>query len=316
MDTVEEQPVDSISDDLRSSFEEFDNSNEDVSTEDVDSEVSSEAAEVSTEESPEVQKLLPPEHWSQEDKDTFSSAPRDVQEWALKRHREMEGDYTRKSQEIADFKKAWEPVAEFYSPYMDQLRQSGMTPYDHIQRLANADLMMNQDPINGIQQIAQMYGIDLNNLNQESDNPEYDSLRQELAQLRNSITHEQQVSAQRQQKTILEQIESFAGETGEDGLLRPYFDEVMEDLVTLAQADRAAGREPELQSLYDRAVWANPSTREKILAAQKDAEMKKAEEEAKAKAAQAKRASQSISGNPGTSVNTDLSLRDLIKSQM
>lgn len=93
-------------------------------------------------------------------------------------------------------------------------------------------------------------------------------------------------------------------------------------MTRLAIAARTRGEAvPPLDELYDQAVWANPSTRAKILEAknaadqaQRTAKESKRIEEAKAKAAKAKRAGSSVTGNlgPGQSAgssNDSASLR-------
>ena len=131
------------------------------------------------------------------------------------------------------------------------------------------------------------------------------------------------VANERQAQTneINRQIADFANTQGADGnLLHPYFAEVEQDMAILAQLDRAQGGTPQLQDLYDRAVWARPSTREKLLGSQRDAEAKRAAEERKAKAEAAKRAAVSVSGAPGPGqapqTNPDRSLRDEIRANL
>ena len=131
------------------------------------------------------------------------------------------------------------------------------------------------------------------------------------------------VANERQAQTneINRQIADFANANGADGnLLHPYFAEVEQDMAILAQLDRAQGGTPQLQDLYDRAVWARPSTREKLLGSQRDAEAKRAAEERKAKAEAAKRAAVSVSGAPGPGqapqTNPDRSLRDEIRANL
>jgi hypothetical protein len=91
-------------------------------------------------------------------------------------------------------------------------------------------------------------------------------------------------------------------------------------MTSLAHFERSQGRTPVLQDLYDRALWANPSTREKQLALQQQAEAKRAAEERRAKAEQARRAGSSVTGapSPGQAASTpaDMSLRDTIKANM
>uniref|UniRef100_A0A6M3KUZ4 Uncharacterized protein n=1 Tax=viral metagenome TaxID=1070528 RepID=A0A6M3KUZ4_9ZZZZ len=52
--------------------------------------------------------LEAPRHWTAADKETFTSLPRESQDFLLRRHREMEGDYTRGKQSIAEEARALE----------------------------------------------------------------------------------------------------------------------------------------------------------------------------------------------------------------
>jgi hypothetical protein len=117
-----------------------------------------------------------------------------------------------------------------------------------------------------------------------------------------------------------DQIQTFANEMRDGQLRHPFFAELEAEMTSLAQFDRTQGRAPVLEDLYDRALWATPSTREKQQAAQRDAEAKQAAEERKAKSEQARRAGSSITGAPGPGQSAqaanDLSLRDTIKANM
>lgn len=264
-----------------------------------------------------------PEHWSAADKELFESAPEEIRQWLLDRHKSMEGDYTRKTQEISDFRRSWEPVQEMYAPYMDQLHQAGLTPQQHIERLVNADLLLNTDPIQGIQHVAQMYGIDLSQIGehhgaQQEVSPEVLELRNELNGLKGQIMSREQAQAQERHNAIVSEIETFAEAKDEQGqVAHPHFDEVIDDMMSLARAERAAGREPNLSDLYDKACWSNTSVRKKLLDAEKTAQQAKAEEEARAKAAKAKKASRSVSGSPsGQTPTDDLDLREQLERQL
>jgi hypothetical protein len=146
-------------------------------------------------------------------------------------------------------------------------------------------------------------------------------LQQRLQALENRT---QQAEAERiaaAQRAAGEQIQNFANEKdGEGQLTHPFFAELEAEMTSLAHFERSQGRTPVLQDLYDRALWANPSTREKQLALQQQAEAKRAAEERRAKAEQARRAGSSVTGapSPGQAASTpaDMSLRDTIKANM
>jgi hypothetical protein len=88
-------------------------------------------------------------------------------------------------------------------------------------------------------------------------------------------------------------------------------------VVVLAQADRAAGKTPDIADLYERACWQNPSIREKLISDTKTDEQRKAVEEKRKRAAKAKKASKSVSSSSGSGAPKtaeDESVRDSIRA--
>ena len=125
--------------------------------------------------------------------------------------------------------------------------------------------------------------------------------------------HRQQLAAYHQHQQagqrVMNEIDQFAAATDNAGAtLHPYFKEVEDDMTRLALAAQArGGTPPPLSELYDQAVWANPSTRAQLLAANRaadEAQRAAAEEKRKAdvraKAEQSRRAGASVSGAPGS----------------
>ena len=52
--------------------------------------------------------LEAPQHWAEADKEVFNTLPRESQDFLLRRHKEMEGDYTRGKQSLAEEARAIE----------------------------------------------------------------------------------------------------------------------------------------------------------------------------------------------------------------
>lgn len=340
MGTVEEQSAGkTLNEDLAAAFENYEEEDEqETGVEEESSEVSEGDEEGNSddgggerEDSPEESEseeseeqasaedsLEPPDHWSAADKETFSKAPKEVQEWALRRHKEMEADYTRKTQEIAEFKRDYEPIEQMFAPHKSYLRTQGLTPADVVQRWHAAEQFLTEQPVEAIKWLAGNYGVDINQLAQQEQpaDPQIQQLNQKIAGLESQLTERQQAEVQQRQSQIMDQIQSFASETDEAGNpARPYFNDVMEDMVSLARAEQAAGRTPVLKDLYDKAVWANPQVREQVLSAQRKAAEEKQAQEARAKAAAAKKAAKSVSGQPSGSTpsSDDLGLRESLE---
>ena len=147
------------------------------------------------------------------------------------------------------------------------------------------------------------------------------ALHQRLTALETETQRQRDERAAAAHRAAGDQIAAFANEKdGEGNLTHPFFAELEAEMTSLAQVELNQGRAPVLADLYDRALWATPSTREQHLASQRDAEARRAAEERRAKAEQARRAGSSVTGAPGpgqTRAETgNLSLRDQIKANM
>lgn len=268
--------------------------------------------------------LEPPVHWSAADKESFKKAPADVQEWALRRDRDMTADYTRKTTEIADFRKTWGPVHEMFAPHIAQ----GTNPAPLIQSWAQVASQLQQNPRQAIEQLAKQYGVDLTPPKTDDiwgsadqkpatiQDPRVGELQQQLQMVTGHLQQRDQLDKQLKQQTFENQIRDFAEKKTETGdPANPYFEELIPDMMQLAQAVQAAGQEPQINELYDRALWANPSTREKTLASQRAAAEKKAQDEAIAKAKKAKQAGKSVGGSSvDTAAPAKKSLREELES--
>lgn len=280
-----------------------------------------------------------PAHWSEADKTAFKNAPPDVQAAWLRRDKEMTADYTRKTQDIADLRRDYDPVRAMLTPYMDQIRAAGMTPATLIQNWHNAELALMSGPDRAIPLVANLvrtYKLDPHAIARALgvsvatpergvtqpapvDAPAHVALPPEVQQrldlLERTANESAQFTRQMQQQRIAEQqnrvmntITEFREAKDQSGaLLHPHYDELEEDMIALLTAERARGIEPTLADLYSKAVWANPSTRQKLLdaqtaalEAQRKAEQDRAAAEARAKAANAKKAASPVTGAPGS----------------
>jgi hypothetical protein len=334
--TVEVQPADdSISADLAASFNNYEEVDEQNETEQIDQEseqIESEAETGDTEEGVDSEaeqdntsdQILAPEHWPQEDKDRFNALNelgeqgKEAQQWMLDRHKAMEADYTRKTQEIADFKRNWSDLDQAIQPYVEGLKQAGVTPAQYFMNLGKADQFLQQDPEAAIQWLADKYGVNLGNYGGEKtpESQEISSLKKQINELRQGIDQDKQSQYQTEVNTQIEKIQSFMDAKDESGaLMHPFAEDVINDMIILANAQRSQGKNPDLNDLYEQAVWANPVTRDKKLTADKQAEEKKRSAEARAKAAKSKKAQKIVASSGASSPDSDLSLRDEIASQ-
>jgi hypothetical protein len=239
-----------------------------------------------------------PEHWSAEDKATFAKLPAEGQSFLLKRHGEMEAEFTRKSQASAgavQFTQALAPV--FNDPQIAaSLRQSGVNPAQAVHEWASWHKMgtspNQQDKFTLLVNLTQRMGLDPARIfsalsNNPPPNPmglspedlkdpavKYiaDHLGKTTSEL-NAIRGELQQRTQREQQAREEWglrsartgIDGFADEKSKDGRpLRPHFDTVLPLIIDLFKANPKR----DLAEAYDAACWSHPEVRKQLLAAE------------------------------------------------
>lgn len=294
------------------------------------------------EQTPSAEKALQPHpNWSKEAKEAFAKADPFSQKFVLEREQAMQADYTRKTQEIAAFKRDYEPVDKLFTPYRDQMRQTGQTPHSLIEGWANVEkALMGGKGIDVIRGLVQGYKIDPQAVvaalsgqrpapqQGQEQQPQPAQLPPEVLQklsmvdqFKSRFEAEDKARANAEIAKVSQQIEDFkSAKDGQGNALHPHFDELEQDMAVLAQVMQAQGKSPTLQDLYEKAVYANPSTRAKVLSAEKQSEEKRAKDEARAKAEKARKASSSVTGSPASGSSqplangrdSSMSLRDQI----
>lgn len=272
-----------------------------------------------------------PARWSAAEKQEFAKLPTEAQKLLLDRYKSMEADHTKKTMAIARLKDL-EPVDKMFEPYRDIMRQKGLSIVKVIEGWANVERKLSQGEAAAIEQIAALaraykvtpaklaaaIGIGPAAQNGVTDPaatvqaaaaatqypPELLAKLDALERQVGGLTASERANAQREQTTresrVTNEIETFkSAKDGHGNPLHPHFEDVEDDMVLLATGYASRQQQiPPLQELYDRAVNANPSTREKLRAAEKQLSEQTAKDEARAKAAAAKKASASVTGSP------------------
>lgn len=228
----------------------------------ADETVQSAPTEAQASPEPAKQTIGPPRSWTVEEKAIWDTLPPLAQQAALRRESEM----------LAG-KQSWDTKAERFNkidaviaPHRDRLTLSGVEESVYIGRLAQADKMLTENPYQAIQEVARMYGIDLNQIAggspqqafQPAQDPQISTLLEEVQALR---AERQQEITQRQtseQQAALAQIEAFATDPA-----HPYFDNVKTEIGALLQA----GSAKDLQEAYDMACHARKDIRALLQAA-------------------------------------------------
>ena len=237
-----------------------------------------------------------PEHWSADDKATFAKLPQEGQAFLLKRHGEMEAEFTRKAQASAGAVQFTQSLAPVFTDQRIQrsLQQMGLNPTQAVHEWANLHIRAMspdlKDKFNVLVDMAERMQLDpariFSALNQPSlpeglseselKDPavkffadrlgqltsEHNALRGELQQ---RWAQENQAQAQAREAHAKSNIDQFADEVGKDGQpLRPHFNAVLPILLDMFKANPQRN----LAEAYDAAIWSHPDVRKQLLAAE------------------------------------------------
>ena len=254
--------------------------------------------------------IEPPSRFSDEQKATFTALPREAQEFVLARHQEMEGDYTRKTQELAGHRQtadAFNAAAEPYAPYMASLGTNALDAFkvlmaaEHRLRNGSAD-----EKKTIMAQLAKDYGVDLSAVDQapsddEFTDPAFAKVQAGIDRITLRLDQGDRHDAAAQTETAQTEINAFAGAVDASGNpAHPHFETVRATMGNLMAGNETLS----IQDAYDNAVWAAPELRQSLLAAQSqeaaaEAERNSAATKAKAdkeRAGKAKKARKAAAG--------------------
>lgn len=291
--------------------------------------------------------IEPPVNWKAADKELFKKLPPDAQKIVIDRQKEMDADYTRKTQAIAAFKSRYDPVDKIFEPHREVMKQKGFTEASLVAAWSNVEQRLVKEPIEVIAGLVNGYKVDPAKLaarlgiksapaaeGEEAPAPviqlppdvqaklaRLDQIEQQVSGLTNQERIRKEQATAAGEARVMNEIEQFKSAKDDKGnLSHPHFEEVEAQMSHLALAAKQAGQSlPPLKELYETAVWANPSTREKLRTADTQQAEQKRKDEARAKAAAAKKASSSVTGAPGPGQATnqgrqsDKSLREQLE---
>lgn len=222
-----------------------------------------------------------PKTWKAEEAAVWAAMPKEAQAAVLRREEDM-------FQGIERYKATAQfgtTIQQILQPYEGIMKAHGIDPVQNIDALMGAHFRMatgtNQQKLELFQQLAKDYKVDLSGLGSADDpyaappNPEVESLRREIAELKSGQTSLQQQRYQEEQVKIQSTVEAFATDPK-----NVYFTEpgISDEMARLLRMDQKLG----LADAYEKAVWTNPTTRAKEIARQ-DADKQTAAREASAR---------------------------------
>lgn len=238
---------------------------------------------------------------------------------------------SRREAEIARGGQQWSEAKQRYetalSPIANLSRARGISVEEGAQRLAQAQQMLDADPVAGLRQIAQSYGIDLATLaspqaaDGESRSPQTPDIerlvRQAIAPVLAPIQQKWQHEEQARNEQTMSAIQAFASSPGHEHYAAVEASIAL-ILPQVLQEFPNASMEQKLQEAYDRAVYATPATRQLVLQEQQQKAEATRQAEAKERANKARLAGSSVTGTPSGNAGSEVpdDLRSVIMQAM
>ena len=259
----------------------------------------------------------PPVGWTAAEKAEWSKLSPAVQAAVSRREMQANEGQQRWSEQKRQYEAVLSPVAE-------AARRNGMNTEQGLQALLNAQSFLERDPTAAIKWLAQSHNVNLATLAGQPDDvpsaqaPDIRALiRQEVQPFVAPIHQRWQQEEQRQTDMTTQLVVDFATSPDHE-LFTSVEDDIMVMIPPLKARNPTWTPQQVLQEAYDRAVYANPHTRQSLLAARETAAEEKRRTEAAQRATKARGAAVSVTGSPQGSAGQEPagSLRDEIMRAM
>jgi hypothetical protein len=225
-----------------------------------------------------------PKSWPKEMHDHWAKTPPEVQQYWQTREKQML-DGLDQYKQAATFGKTFSDVI---SPYHEDFQRHGVDAPRAVAYLLEANRRLTTGTPESRQQAYQELGRNLGLQAQAAPqpgeapapvNPEVQTLKQQVDQILQAQTRQQQAALEAARAKSQAEVDAFAADPK-----HAFFDDVTDDIVKFIQAGAT------LQEAYDRAIWANPVTREKQMQERLQTEAEKAKERARLDALPKKKA--------------------------
>lgn len=251
-----------------------------------------------------------PQSWSSDMRSEWASLPPKAQEYILQRERQAHETISRQGQVV----KAFEPIGEVINHFAETFKRNDLHPAEGFARLLEVENRLAHDAVGTVVDIARAYNVDPQELiaqlaqaygvQQSQDasaaSPEINRLKQALMQTQDQVRQlssgfsaQQQQSEQAMRAALQSEIDDFAKD-------KPHFNRVALEMANQIKADQTMG----LAEAYDLAVYKDKELRAQLGQEQaKKAEAKRIED-AKKKAAEARRSgSVNVKSTPASGTN-------------
>ena len=233
------------------------------------------------------QAVTAPQSMSAKDRETFYALPTDQQKFIAERAKQQEADYTKKTMELAETRKAYDKLEQVIAPRRQQLAMDGMDESTAIGQLFALSDFASQNPVGFVQYLFQQRGIPLSALTESGDgnhaaaDPQLTAMQREIHGLKEHFTQQAQAQQTQKVQSVQTDIQAFASE-------HPFYSELETDMIPLVagfrQSHPGLSNKEYLSKAYKAALAVNDEVRAKVSAdenAKRLAETKKAADKAK-----------------------------------
>lgn len=293
-------------------------------TEDADA--TKPATDVKTE--AEAPKFEPPQHWPEDRRKAFGALPPEHQKLIKELAKDLEGGFTRKSQELGDKARFADAVSGLFDDATKgQLAQAGMTPVQYLQYLHRVQQFASSDRVGYAKWVMQQLGLtpqelgfgadqqgkteaqDTSSLEALLSDPKvklledkFSKVEERLSSWEKQALQAEQMRRQQSEAQLLQGIQSFRFQQDDNGqLMYPHFDQVHAQMAALMESipeiRAMQDGHDKMKAAYDAALWARPDLRTTLLeteASKRAAALEKQREAERAKRVTAVKPSTSV----------------------
>ena len=260
---------------------------------------------------PEPKHISAPKTWPEEQRESFEPLPEDQQQFLLKREKERDAAFTRKTTELAEQRKQVQPISDVLAPYEQRIRSAGLSNAEFVHRQIALGEAMTNDPVGTLVEAARQYqvsdqvahrlGSSVSGVAQPEANNPQQMVDPHVQQLQQQVHSHAQVIAEMEQNRyresvgqLVDSVERFIQEKNQDGSLKyPYYEELKHSMAELIQGKIASN----LVDAYSKAELLNVDVSQEKQRKAIDEVAKKEETRRLAAVEKAKRAKPTTSSN-------------------
>jgi len=228
--------------------------------------------------SPESNETVPeaiqaPEHWDEEHRDQFNAWPEEVRDQYMDRHKSMEGDYTRKSQEHASDLKLAADLQKSLEPFRQDF--VGSTETQTMDRFLQMHQQLKTNPAEALMELARVYNYQPQVAPQENfeedyfENPGMNDMRTQMQTMQNELLNYKQEQHRSAQVAYGNDFDAFANAKTDNIDSHPYAVELKADIDNMLHG----GFAKDFNMAYNMALASKPELQKQIQ--ERNAEIKR-----------------------------------------